>query len=311
MQMARDKKSIADTLFETHYQTKVASELWLNLGSKEYRLVGKVVRLGRALDNDIVLEDRSCSRYHALITIKDGKVLLEDLKSRNGVQVNGKKITQVELNSNDELAIGDLKGIFFSRKKGRKIHEEGTNASISLNSNKESEEEKPSLIERFHALPKFAKLGTISATILIGALLGLRMTGGGNSAPQQAQAAVESEGPTQLIGEEEVVEARIEKELFELCRDYEDLGNFRRARQCFGKLPMAAPVREALNRIITTQHEQSKARYQEGDRAFKNYYYDLAILKWQEVLIIADEKSKYRSLALEGIRKAEQQVKLR
>ena len=59
----------------TQYETKVASELWLNIGGRDYRLVGKTIRIGRALDNDIIIDHISCSRYHTIITISGDKYL--------------------------------------------------------------------------------------------------------------------------------------------------------------------------------------------------------------------------------------------
>jgi pSer/pThr/pTyr-binding forkhead associated (FHA) protein len=100
---------------QTSLNTKVAAELWLNIGGRDYRLVGRTIRIGRALDNDIVLEHISVSRYHAMISIANSKMLFEDLKSRNGVRVNGKKAKRAELKDNDEIRIGDLAGVYFQK----------------------------------------------------------------------------------------------------------------------------------------------------------------------------------------------------
>jgi adenylate cyclase len=68
------------------------------------------LKIGRASDNDLLLldEERSVSRWHALLTVPaTGAVGIADLKSANGIRVNGRKIElPVELHSNDSIQIG-------------------------------------------------------------------------------------------------------------------------------------------------------------------------------------------------------------
>ncbi|HVS02131.1 MAG TPA: FHA domain-containing protein, partial [Thermoanaerobaculia bacterium] len=64
------------------------------------------VRLGRGSDNDLVLPDFSVSRRHAALRREGGGWFLYDLKSTNGVQVNGLTVKKAPLRSNDRLKIG-------------------------------------------------------------------------------------------------------------------------------------------------------------------------------------------------------------
>ena len=52
-----------------------------------------VVRLGRAPDNDIVLESRNVSRYHAQLRWVESGWLLYDLSSTNGTWLDGRRLT--------------------------------------------------------------------------------------------------------------------------------------------------------------------------------------------------------------------------
>ena len=53
-----------------------------------------IIRIGKASDNDFVVNDPHVSRYHAkLIREEGGCWLLEDLGSTNGTFVNGVKMT--------------------------------------------------------------------------------------------------------------------------------------------------------------------------------------------------------------------------
>ncbi len=54
----------------------------------------------------LVLQDGSVSRYHALITIHNGKVQITDQNSTNGLLINNVRHTQAELVSGDIVAIG-------------------------------------------------------------------------------------------------------------------------------------------------------------------------------------------------------------
>lgn len=68
----------------------------------------KIVKVGRAKDNDIVLTHASVSRYHCeLFYDGDGNVFLTDKNSANGTFVNGRRITEsVLLQPNDIVKPG-------------------------------------------------------------------------------------------------------------------------------------------------------------------------------------------------------------
>lgn len=66
------------------------------------------IRFGRILDNDIVLPFDSVSRHHCELHFKDGTWTLQDLKSLNGVQVNGQRVNTATF---DHLGSFDLKPV--------------------------------------------------------------------------------------------------------------------------------------------------------------------------------------------------------
>jgi pSer/pThr/pTyr-binding forkhead associated (FHA) protein len=66
------------------------------------------LRLGRGQASDVVLEDRSVSRRHAVVTHKDGAVVLWDDRSLNGVHVNGERVQQAALHDGDAIALGNV-----------------------------------------------------------------------------------------------------------------------------------------------------------------------------------------------------------
>jgi len=65
--------------------------------------------LGRTDENDIVLEHRSVSRNHAKLVREGERVRILDLKSANGVLVNGVEVEQQVLKAGDIIELGRLK----------------------------------------------------------------------------------------------------------------------------------------------------------------------------------------------------------
>jgi pSer/pThr/pTyr-binding forkhead associated (FHA) protein len=64
-------------------------------------------KLGRALDNDVIVEHQSVSRHHAELTAMNGKFRLRDLNSQNGTFVRGDRVTQTDIADGESLRLGD------------------------------------------------------------------------------------------------------------------------------------------------------------------------------------------------------------
>lgn len=74
--------------------------------TRRYLLSGDDVSIGRSSDNGIALNDFSVSRRHALLTERGGAWTIEDLKSTNGLKVNGAFTTKSEIHPGDVVTIG-------------------------------------------------------------------------------------------------------------------------------------------------------------------------------------------------------------
>ena len=68
-----------------------------------------VTTVGRALDNDVVLDSGEVSRHHARFEYADGEMRLVDLGSTNGTRINGRPITNERVGPGDEITFGTLK----------------------------------------------------------------------------------------------------------------------------------------------------------------------------------------------------------
>ena len=68
--------------------------------------LGGVTRIGRRPSADVVLDDATVSRRHALVMERDGGVVIADDRSRNGLFVNGLRVSQARLRNGDEVQLG-------------------------------------------------------------------------------------------------------------------------------------------------------------------------------------------------------------
>jgi pSer/pThr/pTyr-binding forkhead associated (FHA) protein len=72
------------------------------------------VAIGRDPDSVIFLNDVTVSREHALVTVQDQRVAIEDRGSLNGTYVNGNIVEQAELADGDHVQIGRFVLVFFT-----------------------------------------------------------------------------------------------------------------------------------------------------------------------------------------------------
>ena len=64
-------------------------------------------RIGREVNNDLVINNMGVSSHHAIITQKDNQFFIEDLDSTNGSFLNSEKITsRQQINPHDTIIIG-------------------------------------------------------------------------------------------------------------------------------------------------------------------------------------------------------------
>jgi pSer/pThr/pTyr-binding forkhead associated (FHA) protein len=68
--------------------------------------LGRLTRIGRRAASDIVIDDTTVSRRHALVLERGGRPVIADDRSRNGVFVNGRRVREARLEHGDEVQIG-------------------------------------------------------------------------------------------------------------------------------------------------------------------------------------------------------------
>ena len=63
-------------------------------------------RIGRVKGLEILLDDITVSRNHAIITVEGENIIIEDTNSTNGIFLNGELISQANLVAGDRLQLG-------------------------------------------------------------------------------------------------------------------------------------------------------------------------------------------------------------
>jgi adenylate cyclase len=71
-----------------------------------YTLLKDEISIGRSSENDVVLNDFSVSRKHAILTKKDDAWTARDNHSTNGIRLNGKQIAEGAVKDGDEISVG-------------------------------------------------------------------------------------------------------------------------------------------------------------------------------------------------------------
>jgi pSer/pThr/pTyr-binding forkhead associated (FHA) protein len=96
-------------------------------GSRVFEITGdRPMSIGRAKSSDVMLDDPSVSRMHAVIrATMDGRWQILDRGSANGLTVNGTVTKEALLRPNDEILIGVYR-LRFEDSKERKITSYGT-----------------------------------------------------------------------------------------------------------------------------------------------------------------------------------------
>ncbi len=105
----RDRRRASSTLMRPAPGRYLAIEdggelVLFALGDRE----GQTLRVGRSPAADIVLDDASVSRRHAVIVHRGGRAMILDDRSLNGVYVNGERVGEAALSDGDGIAIGHV-----------------------------------------------------------------------------------------------------------------------------------------------------------------------------------------------------------
>jgi hypothetical protein len=84
-------------------------------GSQRFNLKTDETKIGRRMDNDLVLDNPRVSRTHAVILRSGGHFAIHDLDSTAGTVVNGRRIESAELAPGDVIQLADIELVYGER----------------------------------------------------------------------------------------------------------------------------------------------------------------------------------------------------
>lgn len=107
---------------------------YLVVNARLFHLDKKVVRIGRNIENDLVLNDPTVSRFHAEIRYEDSQFILVDLGSSGGTFLNNQKVDKSVLFSGDIIVFSKLPIMFMSAGASiKKVSSESTKHLVKAN----------------------------------------------------------------------------------------------------------------------------------------------------------------------------------
>jgi pSer/pThr/pTyr-binding forkhead associated (FHA) protein len=93
--------------------------VWLRFGEHDVELGAGETVIGRSPKCQIVVDDPLVSRLHARLVVHRGAVTVEDMKSANGVLVNGEKLLRPRvLTSGDRILVGGQSFVLLAEASG-------------------------------------------------------------------------------------------------------------------------------------------------------------------------------------------------
>ncbi len=96
------------TLEDQSTPPKTTYLIWTHQERLYHQEIGEFLSLGRDPSNQISIDDPFVSARHFRIERRDQKLILRDLRSRNGTFVNGARVVEAVLNDGDSIRLGGV-----------------------------------------------------------------------------------------------------------------------------------------------------------------------------------------------------------
>lgn len=112
------RDSLPKNTHDTHIDQKIQAQpgvtpTHVTWQDQTFAIEGDLVRMGRAVHNEIIINERGVSRFHCHIVRKDAQLILEDLNSTNGTRIRGNWLQDPHtLSVGDVVHLCDAKLVF-------------------------------------------------------------------------------------------------------------------------------------------------------------------------------------------------------
>jgi DNA-binding NtrC family response regulator len=92
----------------------------------EVELSGTRITIGTSPSNDLQIQDKTVSRHHCQIEVREDRYVLRDLGSTNGTKVGGTSIVEAIIAPGARISLGDTELVFEPKKKWERVQVEDT-----------------------------------------------------------------------------------------------------------------------------------------------------------------------------------------
>ncbi|MBS6444293.1 MAG: FHA domain-containing protein [Ruminococcus sp.] len=102
-------KTNKERLFVSANKKNILPPYELNIGDRHIRLDADEILIGRHSSCDVVSQNMTVSRYHAIVCLHDGQWCIKDINSTQGTFVNGNRIDDLTpIRCGDNIRLGEI-----------------------------------------------------------------------------------------------------------------------------------------------------------------------------------------------------------
>jgi pSer/pThr/pTyr-binding forkhead associated (FHA) protein len=134
-------------------------------GTRIIPLTQPLVKIGRQMDNHIILEDPRVSRTHAQLRLVNDRFVIIDMNSTGGTFINGQRTTQSVLYPGDVVSLAGVKFVFSQEAPARpgdmKVIELGSSLAADRPTAVMHREEVQQMVKAKRELPDLPKTGPL------------------------------------------------------------------------------------------------------------------------------------------------------
>jgi predicted component of type VI protein secretion system len=285
--------------------------------------VGNRFTIGRDGTNTIVLASPFVSKAHAVLEYRDGRYVIEDLRSANGTKVNGAPVQVYAVTPGDVIEVGDQRLSFVDRAAKARAP-----AAKPTDPGTERRPAKGAAVPAPAGRGKTFRLAMVAAATLVltAAVMMLIVRSGQSPAPTPGETtspptkAPQAVAPVSIAPNPELtrsIEAyaaragiRVTDALYDEGLAQVRGGRYRQAAQLFAAvLERDGAHQQARARLEETLVELERAvvdHLARADRAFGELRYDDAIVEWEKVSQLVNDTDPRLATARAGIARATQ-----
>ena len=96
-------------------ETQLPENVYLAIDKQLFPLNKRTTRIGRHVENDLIISDPLVSRWHAEVRFEEGAFVIYDMKTKSGTEVNNERVSRCVLKSGDTIKLANTPLLFIDR----------------------------------------------------------------------------------------------------------------------------------------------------------------------------------------------------